>query len=312
LPALKPLVIVSGYSLTGSSAGNYVLALTNLANITTFPISVGGLTVNGKPYDGTTTATLSGTAVLAPSAFGGDNVILGGTPVVNFTNANAGLRGVTITGYVISGNDATNYALSQPSGLPAATISQTSTAIGSSVNPSTVTSNVTFTFTVTSTTMTTKPPTGTATFYTNGTPLVPTVTLVSNTPTSATASYSTVGLPIGTTPVEAQYGGDANFLAPAFPVTTNQVVQSGTTCSLTNKILSVTANGGNSFTLNLIGTYHAQYYILAQTNIAQPMANWLVVAGSTNTVANASGLWSITVTNPAPAFYRSRAISSCQ
>jgi autotransporter-associated beta strand protein len=308
----KPVVIVSGFTLNGTTAANYVLALTNLANITTFPISVSGLTVNGKPYDGTTTATLNGTAVLAPSAFAGDNVILGGTPVVNFTNANAGLRGVTVTGYVISGNDATNYALSQPIGL-AATISlaATTTAIASSVNPSVVTSNVTFTLTVACAT-TTKPPTGTATFYTNGTPLVPTVTLVSNTPTSATAVFSTVGLPIGTTPVEAQYGGDANFTAPLNAVSTNQIVQSGSTCSLTNRILSVTANGGNSFTLNLIGTPQAQYYILAQTNVAQPMTNWLVVTGSTNTVTNVSGLWSITVTNHAPAFYRSRAMNSCQ
>jgi hypothetical protein len=213
---------------------------------------------------------------------------------------------------VISGNDATNYALSQPIGL-AATISlaATTTAIASSVNPSVVTSNVTFTLTVACAT-TTKPPTGTATFYTNGTPLVPTVTLVSNTPTSATAVFSTVGLPIGTTPVEAQYGGDANFTAPLNAVSTNQIVQSGSTCSLTNRILSVTANGGNSFTLNLIGTPQAQYYILAQTNVAQPMTNWLVVTGSTNTVTNVSGLWSITVTNHAPAFYRSRAMNSCQ
>jgi hypothetical protein len=42
------------------------------------------------------------------------------------------------------------------------------------------------------------------------------------------------------------------------------------------------------------------------------MTNWLVVTGSTNTVTNVSGLWSITVTNHAPAFYRSRAMNSCQ
>jgi hypothetical protein len=84
------------------------------------------------------------------------------------------------------------------------------------------------------------------------------------------------------------------------------------TCSSTNRVLSVTPNGGNSFTLNLIGTYLAQYYIVSQTNAAQPMVNWQVYPGSTNTVANASGLWSITVTNHAPAFYRSRAVLSCQ
>ena len=75
--------------------------------------------------------------------------------------------------------------------------------------------------------------------------------------------------------------------------------------------MGITNNGANSFTLGLQGTYKAQYYILSQTNVAQPMADWLVVAGSTNTVTNASGQWSFTVTNPAPAYYRVKAIQSC-
>jgi autotransporter-associated beta strand protein len=309
----KALVIVSGYTLSGTDATNYTVGLTNLASITNFPISVGGVTVNPKTYDGTTTATLSGTATNLPAAFAGDNVILGGTPVVSFTNANAGLRGVTVTGYVISGNDASNYTLSQPS-LAAANITQAGTSLGiaSSANPSTVASNVTFTLTVTATTTTTRPPTGTATFYTNAV-VIGTGNLVSNTPTSSIGSYTTAGLPVGTTPVEGNYGGDANFAQPASGIFTNEVVQSGTTCSQTNVILSVTPNGGSSFTLNLIGTYQAQYYILSQTDMSQTnMANWLVVPGSTNTVTNASGSWFFTVTNPAPAFYRVKAMNPCQ
>jgi autotransporter-associated beta strand protein len=73
-------------------------------------------------------------------------------------------------------------------------------------------------------------------------------------------------------------------------------------------ILSVTPNGGNSFTLKLVGTYQAQYYLVAQTNVAEPMANWHAVPGSTNTVTNPSGLWYVIVTNRAPAFYRARAM----
>jgi len=184
------------------------------------------------------------------------------------------------------------------------------TTIISSANPSTVTSNVTFTFTVTSTTTTTKPPTGTATFYTNSVALVPTVTIVSNTPTSSIATLTTALLPLGTITVDAQYSGDANFTAPLNPASLSQVVQNAA-CSQTNVVLSITNNGGNSFTLNLLGTYQAQYYVLYQTNAAQPMTNWLAVPGTTNTVTNASGLWSVTVTNPAPAFYRVKAMSVC-
>ena len=308
----KP-VTVGGYSITGADAGNYILVLTNLiANITNFPVAVTGVTANNKAYDGGTNASLSGTATLSPAVFGGDVVTLGGAPVASFATATVGTgKPVTVTGYALSGGDASNYTLSQPVGLTAnITQAGTSAAITSSVNPSTLTSNVTFKVTVTATTPTTNPPTGNVTFFTNGVAVIPVVTLVSNTPTSSIASYTTGRLPAGTNTVAAAYGGDPNFSA-ALQVSLQQVVQS-TVCSQTNALLSITPNGGNSFTLNFAGTYQAQYYVVAQTNLTQPMANWQPVPGSTNTVSNPSGLWSVTVTNPAPAFYRSKAMSVCQ
>jgi hypothetical protein len=168
---------------------------------------------------------------------------------------------------------------------------------------------VTFVCTVTSTTATTNPPTSTVTFFTNGFAVSPAVNLVSNTPISATATYSTTLLPAGTNSVAAVYGGDANFAA-ALQVSTNQVVQSSV-CSQTNAILGIVPMGGNTYTLNFIGTYQAQYYVVAQTNLTQPMANWIPVTGSTNTVSNLGGAWSVIVSNPAPAFYRARATSVC-
>jgi hypothetical protein len=132
---------------------------------------------------------------------------------------------------------------------------------------------------------------------------------VSNTPTSSTATYNTTLLPAGTNTVAAAYGGDVNFSA-ASQVSTNQIVQS-TVCSQTNTILGIVSMGGDAYTLNFLGTYQAQYYVVAQTNLTQPMANWIPVSGSTNTVSNVGGAWSVIVSNPAPAFYRARATSVC-
>jgi autotransporter-associated beta strand protein len=309
----KP-VIVSGYSIgTTGDATNYVLVLTNLsANITNLGVSINGITVNSKVYDGSTAASLSGTPALSPASFAGDVVNIGGTITANFSNAGVGnAKAVTVTGYLLSGADAPNYLLSQPSGLTA-NISKAATTslLTSSANPSTLTSNVTFTFTATSTTPTTNPPTGTVTFFTNSTAVSPVVTLVSNSPTTATASFTTALLPLGTNTVQAVYGGDTNFLAPLSP-SLQQVVQS-TVCSQTNTLLGISHGVGNSFTLIFKGTYQAQYYVISQTNLAQPFANWQPVPGSTNTVSDAGGLWTLTVTNPASAsFYRSAATTVC-
>ena len=304
----KP-VTVNGYSIGGASVTNYLLVLTNLsANITAFPVPVTGLSVANKVFDGGTNATLLGTAVA--TFFPGDSAAVIGTPVAYFNTPAVGdAKPVTVTGYTLTGADAANYGLSQPAGLSGSiTPGPTSATLVSSLNPSTNGNSVTFTFTVKSTTSNNTAPTGSVAFYTNNIAVSPTVALVSLTTTSATAFFATSLLPIGTTPVKCVYGGDANFSAPAVP-TVNQVVQGAGVCSQTNRVLSLTANAGNSFTLNLIGTYQAQYRILSQTNVAQPLANWLPVPGGTNTVASPSGLWSVTVTNHAPAFFRAQAMS---
>jgi hypothetical protein len=82
------------------------------------PLSVTGVTVSNKIYDGTTIATLSGSGTLS-GVVSGDNVILvSGSGV--FANKNAGTgKAVTTSGFSISGTDASNYTLNQPSGLTA-------------------------------------------------------------------------------------------------------------------------------------------------------------------------------------------------
>jgi filamentous hemagglutinin family protein len=113
-------VSVSGYTLTGTDAGNYTLVEpTGLsANITPASLMVTGVTANNKVYDATSAATLSGTA--AVTALGKDSVTLNGTGVGAFANKNAGIgTAVSVRGYTISGTDASNYTLLEPTGLTA-------------------------------------------------------------------------------------------------------------------------------------------------------------------------------------------------
>ncbi len=123
-------VRLAATTAVGTYSGNIVLSSTSAtavnvatASSTVNPVNipVNGLTANNKPFDGTTTATLSGTPILS-GVIPGDvpNVILGGTPVANFATSAVGTGiAVTVTGYTISGSASGNYTLVQPTGLTA-------------------------------------------------------------------------------------------------------------------------------------------------------------------------------------------------
>jgi hypothetical protein len=110
------------FTLGTLSAGtnyNLSIAATPEFSITAKTLTITGLTADNKPYDGTTAATLSGTAALS-GVVSPDAVILGGTPVATFAAPDvADGVAVTVTGYTISGVDAGNYLLTQPTGLTA-------------------------------------------------------------------------------------------------------------------------------------------------------------------------------------------------
>jgi phosphotransferase system IIA component len=58
-------ITTTGYTLGGSQAGNYTLTQPGLtANITAKALTISGLSSASKVYDGTTTATISGSATL--------------------------------------------------------------------------------------------------------------------------------------------------------------------------------------------------------------------------------------------------------
>ena len=113
-------VTVSGYTISGADAANYTLAqpVGLTADVTPLSLAVNGVTVADKIRDGNRNATLSGGAI-APLA--GDDVTLDASGAFGlFVDDLIGLaKPVFATGYVLSGADALNYALLQPTGLTA-------------------------------------------------------------------------------------------------------------------------------------------------------------------------------------------------
>ena len=119
------IVGVGTTTITASQLGDasYNPAPNVLQNITVnaLPVTISGIAISDKPYNGTSAATITGTAVLSPSAVLGDDVAIGGTPVAVFNSAAVGTAiPVTVSGYTLTGTKASNYALSQPTGLTAA------------------------------------------------------------------------------------------------------------------------------------------------------------------------------------------------
>ena len=78
-------------------------------------------TVNNKPYDGNTVATITlpdQSAIKASDIITGDNVTLdNNNATATFASADAGTHDITFTGYALSGTHAGNYTLVMPEGV---------------------------------------------------------------------------------------------------------------------------------------------------------------------------------------------------
>ena len=125
-------VSVSGITVTGVDAANYTFNTTaaTTANITPATLSVTGLVANNKVYDATTTATISGTAVLTGQVVG-DTVNLAATVSGLFADKNvANGKTVTVSGASLTGVDAINYTVVAPAGLTANITPATLTVTG--------------------------------------------------------------------------------------------------------------------------------------------------------------------------------------
>jgi hypothetical protein len=128
------LVTVSGLSLSGADASNYTLTQpTTTATITAHGLTVTGITAANKVYSGTTTATLNVASAALVGVASGDTVTLNTNSAAGaFANANVGTaKPVTVSGLSLSGADAGNYALTQPTtaaDITAATLTASTTA----------------------------------------------------------------------------------------------------------------------------------------------------------------------------------------
>lgn len=102
----------TGYSLTGADAGNYRLKAQPAAvkaNITRKGVTITGLSVKDKAYDGTTTATVTGTPKIV-GLIAGDKVSVK-KGVANFDGKDVGTHTVIFSGWGLTGADAKNYRL---------------------------------------------------------------------------------------------------------------------------------------------------------------------------------------------------------
>jgi hypothetical protein len=117
-------VTVSGLTISGTKAGNYVLVQpTTTATITPKTLTVTGIAATSKVYDGNTNDPLITSGATLVGVITADI----GTVTLNtsgasgiFPNANVGTdKRVTVAGLVIGGADAGNYVLAPPTGLTA-------------------------------------------------------------------------------------------------------------------------------------------------------------------------------------------------
>jgi filamentous hemagglutinin family protein len=103
----------------GNGGGNYeVTRLPAAGTITPANLTIAGVTAASKVYDGTRLASLNGGGI---EVFGNDSVTLLKTDAIgSFDTKDVGTaKPVTASGYVLSGSDAGNYNLIQPTGLQA-------------------------------------------------------------------------------------------------------------------------------------------------------------------------------------------------
>ncbi len=104
-------------TIGGAQAGNYTLTQpTTTASITTKALTVSGILVPARQYDGGTVAPVNAASASLVGVVGADAVsLVTGGVIGNFANAALGVnKPVTITGLMLAGSAAGNYTLTQP------------------------------------------------------------------------------------------------------------------------------------------------------------------------------------------------------
>ena len=116
--------------------------------ITKKELLISSLAVNSKTYDGTKNATLNGTPTLSGIAYGDQIVLINGTP--SFDDKNVGTaKDLSFSDFGISGNAASNYSVTQPSGIKANITAKTITVTPNELSKDVGQTDPTLTYTYT-------------------------------------------------------------------------------------------------------------------------------------------------------------------
>ena len=280
---------------------------------------------------GTTPMTTLGTELWV----GGASLVSSGFTVTNYLNSfnwagnaqstyfNAGSnakvyafdRFASTTGTASSGG--TISSSSQWAGAIATFFGVPSLSLGGSAAPNYTLAGLSGTVTVAQTNLTVTAATDSKLFDgTTTAAAVPTVTAgtiqVGDLAPIWTETYDTPAVGTGKTLTPAGVVNDGNSglnYSYAYIPDFTGVISNNVVYSYTNVVHSLTASGGGTYTLSLIGTPGAQYYLVSSADIRAPMATWTPVVGSTNIASSPNGIWSCVVSNPAPAYYRPVAVN---
>ena len=233
------------------------------------PSTLGASVTFTATVTSTTAGTITGTVTFVDTdgvtSIGTGSVGAGGVATLPTTALTAGAHVITAK----YGGDA-NFAASASPGFAQqvnSTKASSSTAVTSSLNPSTVGANVTFAATVTSTTAGTI--TGTVTFLDGATSLG-----TGSVGAGGVATLMTAALTAGSHTITAQYGGDANFATSTSPGITQVVNAAGLTGTTTALTGPATGTPGANL------TYTATVTPASGTKVPTGMANFF--DGATN------------------------------
>lgn len=243
--------ITATYSGDGNftaSTSPVVNQVVGQASTTTLESSSVNPSVAGQPVTFTATVSAAPPGAGLPTGtvtFSIDNVPqapvqLNGLGQASITVSNLGVGPHNVTA-AYSGN--VQFLASTSPGLTQ-TVNQasTSTTVTPAPNPSVFGQNVTLTAVVTPTAPGAGLPTGTVTFFSNGTSLG-TANVV-----NGTATFQTTTLPTGTPSITATYSGDANFTTSTSSAVTQTVNPASTSTALTSSANPAVAGQGITFT----------------------------------------------------------------
>ena len=126
------------FALSGDDAANYVLSAQpegTTANISAKELTITGLAVRDKQYDGKNTAEIDGTPALAGVVDGDVLTLINGVPTFDSVKIGNNIP-VSFTAFTLSGDSETvgNYTLTQPTGITASIVEYAADGSEYSVN----------------------------------------------------------------------------------------------------------------------------------------------------------------------------------